>query len=1068
MYSSFYNNLIKFISIAIILIFTNLTYSEEVDYASNCGMTSKEVVDPLSWSVCEEDVSFLMFYKLFPDVYDELIFPFLNPRYLSNVKNIESDNRHIYEGYQSSIIKIFSSLSNLSLVLGGFFLLWYSFLGLLKTANDGEFLGESWSTPKTLIKYGIIGFLLIPVGKGLIVIHLIILALILFSIAFANFIWGAYLSYVEIGEDATDLNLSEDLSFKESETDKTDFLNGKFNQYDHNFFYASEHVKSLLKLNLCKVRTEQYYQENLALTLNGSSLDNALECNNTNHLKMGDIDTNENNNVFVWKKEVESNIKTTTNTNSENAYFPQKFVFGKYKEKVQDCSLEENVYNYYCGSVDVNVPIIRNEKIEMLLREIGFYNLLQSSFNSVNNAALEEIEDVSYQNWLTIYNRLVEKLTDDKRNFSAHNEYVVKTVSYIYHQLLMNELLIGSKNNSSLNKDLEAINDTTKLLIAAHCVDNYEELKRSKNYNKYINSGRGEISTVCLLPNTGDLIASSLSQVENPNESNSLSANQELKDNYFSVGRISMAEIIEDIMLKRKGVELSLFKSLRSISNGSLVEDLRKKGWATIGGYALKISKELELNNKIMNNFRSSIIFNTAEISGNMINAEVLSYLSNSDAPEETDNFKDLSSYYSKMIGAFASGRSDLRSDVNVANYTESFITENIDETNKQEDFTESVLGFLSNPLATFKFAIGMSEATDLSKDTLQMCFEDMSKCPVPLENPLVKLNSFGHELVNVGTSIITASLIVSFIGHINNTISLSKFVERKGGSATKGLDKSAKMIQKIGSGLKMGVAGIGASTAKALLTTVNVIDIILSILLPIASVLISVGIFFAYILPLIPYIAFTMSFLAWIVLCIELLVIAPMWLVFSLRLVEKGNTNSEHYKAAFNFGLQVLFRPSLIAIGFLLAWSLFSVFFMIVSFTIVPFLMPLLSGEYGVLSPFGIVDALLAILTYGVIIYIILKFLFNIMERLPNNIFSYMGVASINDAQSTAKSVLENSIMATVMQTGTLRNMAEQSKRSLTSKKIKKEMKEREEARALKAKADEIARKKERGDENV
>lgn len=80
-----------------------------------------------------------------------------------------------------------------------------------------------------------------------------------------------------------------------------------------------------------------------------------------------------------------------------------------------------------------------------------------------------------------------------------------------------------------------------------------------------------------------------------------------------------MLDVVIDVQSKREGLELSLFKSLKSVSKMSLTAQMRKVGSASAGGFMLKIIKDKDIDNKFMRSLQNSIGFNDANVDAKFI-----------------------------------------------------------------------------------------------------------------------------------------------------------------------------------------------------------------------------------------------------------------------------------------------------------------------------------------------------------------------------------------------------------------------------------------------------------------
>lgn len=139
--------IIKYILLTLCL-FANTAFatniSDEFKNASKCGVGDNGFVELWSWDICEQDFSFRVFYRLFPDVMDEHILPITNPKFLSggnsatSVKELEKEHINVYRSYEYSLMNIFKNMFSLALFFGLILFIWHMFLGAIRSATEGN------------------------------------------------------------------------------------------------------------------------------------------------------------------------------------------------------------------------------------------------------------------------------------------------------------------------------------------------------------------------------------------------------------------------------------------------------------------------------------------------------------------------------------------------------------------------------------------------------------------------------------------------------------------------------------------------------------------------------------------------------------------------------------------------------------------------------------------------------------------------------------------------------------------------------------------------------------------
>lgn len=1013
--------------------------SSDFDNASDCGVENK-IVKQFSWEICEQDFAFRLFYKLFPDVMEEYVLPIVNSNYLERVKDLESDKIEVYRAYQYSILKIFESVLALAIAFGVFVFIWHAALALLRTSTEGSFLGKDYSWKKTGIKYGLVAFGLLPLGHGLVVLHIIIFLLILFGIAFANLFYSMYLNFLDFGVEGTDLNNNTGI-FKETDAERLEEFE-RMRNYDHNFFYASEYAKQMVKVGLCKLRTEQFIFENNINNINSSNESKYFQCTSESVATSQMLNNNiSGGNGFVPNGAFSSYFskETAIENNGDNIFLTSGIRFGKNSQNSNQCSID-GVYDYSCGEINVSPPNIMNGDLIDVLDKVGFINTYASVSSQIMNANdASSIESAATSGWSTLSTKVIQEIgtnINGEIKLSPNDEVVLKNIAYYYHQLLLNDSLTGAavynknsnnlispSSNAPMQKYLTSSLKVGNEIIANYCLDNQEILKKSKNTIKYLNgyssSDNKDLSTACLYL-TRSKPQNTYGAEFGVSKENRAASEKVMKDN-VTKARTELQTMIESIYNKRLGLERSLFKSLKTVNERSMTEQMRKVGFASAGGVILKIIKEKEIDEKFMHSFRNSMSLNTSTIMSSMVGTENISSKDKVSSSINNSNFKPMEDYYAAVVDPYTSKRKDLRF-TDISAYTGSLINDSVTEAGKMESANNLIMETITNPFGSFSAAIGLGGQKDIQKEIIEKCMADLNECPIPLQNPITNLTNFGHNLIKVSTSLMAASILTSFAKYLAVKNMKSKLLKDKGGSVSLSNDLSKSLNESM---TKSGANSIGSKLlVSGVVGALNLLDIILSTFFDIFLLLLLVGIYFAYIIPLIPFMMFTFAFLSWVTMCILALVIAPMWLVFNLKMVEQRDGNSDMFRSGYNIAMQILFRPALTIIALVLGWSLFSVTFLALNLTIVPLMFSLLDVQGGSFHPKTLIDQLMLIMLYGTMIYVMITFVFKLMYTLANQIFEVLNVSPVDDKANIVEDVMKSALLASFAKFQAVKNV--------------------------------------------
>lgn len=1010
---------------------------EEFKNASDCGVENS-VVTFFSWDICEQDFAFRVFYKLFPDVMEEQILPIVNSKYLSKVKDLETNNLEMNRAYQHSMLKITEIMFNLSMVFGSWLFLWHAGLALLRTATEGSFLGKEYNGTKTGIKYGIILFLMLPAGNGLIVGHWLVFLLILFSIAFGNLFYGIFLNFIDAGSDTANLEAGNNSigTFADTSTDRMEAfkLYAANNSMDHNFFYGTEMVKKLTKASVCKIRTEQFILENNLSKLNNTNATEYYTCSSESPDKSQIMNKSSTGSTFVNTGSAFTSYRTTeTNikNGNEKVSFTSAVRFGK-NIQGNACQNMDGIYSYSCGELTVNVPNISDSTTIDLMNDIGFYSTyanVSSAITSNHKASSTSVASTATAGWESLSSKLVEKLGTDingRKQLTPADEVIIKNISYVYHQLLLNDAMVGvaamtgdniisPSTNISLINNFKNTYGAASYIIDAYCVKNQEQIKNSKNLVKYINGFKPEnnknISTSCLKL-TGGKPAKTFGVEFGQDSAGIKSAVADINDKTLKAQEL-LLDVVLDVQSKREGLELSLFKSLKSVSKMSLTAQMRKVGFASAGGFMLKIIKDKDIDNKFMRSLQNSIGFDDANVDAKFIGSETSSSKSNVPSSLNNANFTDISFLYGNAMNIFTTGRKDLRM-TDISPIVSGTFDDSLTQAGRDDDYVNSILTLITDPFSSFKSAIGVKAGANSYEDIVKQCMTDIKLCPIPLENPIKGLSDYGHTLIAASTNLMATSVLLSFTKYMTIKFKTSQLLRDKGGKVNGSTDAIGDKV--LESATKNSGGGFIGTAIKFAAKTFNLAETLLNAMMGVLLLLLSVGVFLAYIIPLVPFMMFTFAFLSWITICLLTIFIAPMWIIFNLKMTEERNGNSEMYRSGYNIAMQILFRPSLLVIALVMGWGIFILAFLILNLTITPFIFGVLLSDGGSFSPVNLMNGLMIILTYGILVYVIIKYVFSMMYEITNKMFQAMNVTPIDDKANVADQVTQNAVLASVI----------------------------------------------------
>lgn len=223
--------------------------------------------------------------------------------------------------------------------------------------------------------------------------------------------------------------------------------------------------------------------------------------------------------------------------------------------------------------------------------------------------------------------------------------------------------------------------------------------------------------------------------------------------------------------------------------------------------------------------------------------------------------------------------------------------------------------------------------------------------------NPLISLSTFGHVLISISGTLLSALLVISVTP-----------------------------------------VGIAPSLAFMLL-----------VLPPIFIM----GVMLAYYLPALPFLIWSIAVFGWLTMLLEALVAAPIWAAMHAHPDGEGLTSSRA-SAGYAIFAQVLLRPILMVIGFFFALLLihtipyFGEMFLAFFFG--------LTGDFNVVGP---LTAIIGIFMGSVFILILVNKAFSLVYILPDSISKWMGspgvgVGEQKDVEKSSRTVVAGTTQTT------------------------------------------------------
>lgn len=148
---------------------------------------------------------------------------------------------------------------------------------------------------------------------------------------------------------------------------------------------------------------------------------------------------------------------------------------------------------------------------------------------------------------------------------------------------------------------------------------------------------------------------------------------------------------------------------------------------------------------------------------------------------------------------------------------------------------------------------------------------------------------------------------------------------------------------------------------------------------------LLILGVFLAYYLPALPWIAWSLAIVGWVILCIESVVAAPLWAV-AHAIPEGEGIAGQHGRQGYMLFLGILLRPPLMVVGFFFALVLTGIVgkFMAVSYLVFDAGM---NAEHP-----DLITSIVMIFIFGTTCIVVTHKVFKLITHLPDTVTRWLG----------------------------------------------------------------------------
>jgi hypothetical protein len=1000
-----------------------MAVSTQDETISSCGIKEDDII-PGDGTICKEDIAFGMLYELFPSIM-ESINPLLDMTPLSQVSegtpSIES-LRGEYYGDKVFFV-LFDLFYDLILVCIAIYIGLIGFnagLRMLKGESLSEESPTRDSTRSWVVGAGIGGAFLLPY-KQFFLGQVIVFSLGVASLSMANFVLSLFLS-------------SQEAMFEQSTQGVSQvFAENGVNEIKRHDYLSDSYYRYLVRMELCRRETAAYWLTAMAQdTESPEDLKSWYQCAYGNDGAYGDstgvIKSQEV--PFVWLAFEESSTPLAEdyiNRTVSNVSFLIASAAAPQCDVIKDAPQ----VNYSCGSIDIHQPNWSNNAFIQLMGKRVFLSaiarltkglkpgmsgpaitgFLESEWGTFYRA----VEDANHtlnesmEDFLSLTNRA--DATDEQ--LASYRQYekikldksqkLIKQLSIYFHQEAMNILTFGNvwhrrnkvddewndwaklsthSSMDGLTHHLSKAREIADAVERIQCLELGNSLGRPKKALAFLQGETVQMSEGaqfrCLDMDAGVVI-----------EHDALhdSGGEGLRQ--YAVARMDVLadelkvlwqRTVIEHSAQRKGIETAYLSSVESIEGGNWWLKMRQEGYLSVASYAFKMNDAIQSLKigvrQIVNHYSlKSPAYDARYVSNDLANDEVFE----SDFPLYMYGDQALHDTRPKgrTIDPFVDNNHWIMGQVQQL---------------RQPSLNHGGLEDWGSILQFFKMPSVMGLGVNGEKDE-EACLTEASRCPFPLRDPLVELNQFGHDLVNVAISFYSLMVTKELL---DIGIDATRVTYKTSSGLRKGLGDRLAITEssKTGKGLKVtkGAFKILGSLGGAMLGQA---DVLFEMLSGIMLFVLGIGALLAYALPLLPYMYLYMGFITWITVLVMSSFSILLWTLFWIRYKEKQDLLK---KAGYHYGLELLFKPTFNLLSVLFAWY----FFYGVAFVINMMSHWVFDVQIGGMSDGGFfrsyIDPMFTWLMVCFVYMVGLRYAYKLMDTLTMELLQKLGVDKSKD----------------------------------------------------------------------
>lgn len=1014
---------------------------------SDCGVAGGDMVASVSFSICKEDLAYNVIYMAFSKVFNQ--FDILKAFVFENAGSLDQ------EGYASNmggaILAIILGITQVVFIVGAIVLGLATVKVIYGSMTSGEFLGKGVNKVWVILRSLLVIFMIFPLGTVSLA-QLCILMVALFAVMGGNFFYGIFLSTVQkeamVAENGPSVeNQNEAVSQSDALISSALCQNRTIKAIrDKNFAKREEKWTGLdfddqmKRLANC-IAPESYHA--YALTTFGA-----------NPVKEGNVDS-----ITIGKKTVCEGIAGTTIMSDYNPeYHGYSFSCGSLSFANPRIAEEVSTASGQSDSGEMFMSTTRDAISTYASNQYSGYGLQGklASYYSKASGVIKSGSEFSYSSLDSDINSFADKLTaggkslyDTVKAETDHNT-AVKSL-YVANSILFNNLLGGkSPKSESVVGLLNMVNApalaVTGVVELGKTLNDRYALKDDDGFvalEKYSVNAASALDQVHCLQNfskvAGTILKTKVSLTSNTEtdfgdylrlqgsgysgECLWMTASNEINERYnvpgfgnsaFGVGDVNIkvtmgsagslitskidnasvaAKINTDVIgmtleaqankmalashfyVVRQAIKKSMIAVLEESTDKELPKKMRKQGFASFGGFILQISSDQTNLNKYIKKINTGVKWSAfAEADGKGLYVENEAFGS----VDMSDEKNKLTFIPMVVKDFFAGGSSTSRVASGAATGGDS-------GTSGIDDFMTSIFQGIEEGLTGPMIYLKKMGGTDLNlplRAGVEKCFKEGNCYPGDI-HPVNALSYMGIDLMDTAIKFYLLKLVINGLSKIMNAAGDGS------GSASNGAG-FAKYANMLMTALPVG---------KLVKYAVMAADAIVEFLAPIFALLFLAGVFFGYMLPILPYVAFLIMFLGWIVYIFELMITVPIWLIMMAIPGPNGQPRG-NLTLLWQYTGLLLLKPSLMVIGLIFGWyfSVLSIFFINMTFFGV---MGTVFDSHSSYSVMGIIDVIMFYFVYLVIVFVALKHSFSIISSFPQTVAEAIELRGYADKQA-------------------------------------------------------------------